>query len=134
MRISVEWVDDRQSILRWVFPRRWSWEDYSTVKQESATILAEIDHSVDVIGDLTNSDGLPANALTAYRGFVNATPANVDLIVLVGASRFVQAMVNVFLRVVPGKTPGTHFVFADSVDAACTLIAEHQAKRELEPA
>ena len=49
---------------------------------------------------------------------------------LVGASRFVKAMVSVFLRVMPGKTPGTHFVFADTLERAYTLIAEHQGKRE----
>lgn len=132
MKITVEWDNEQHTILRWVFQSRWSWDDYSTAQQESNEILAEIDHPVDVIGDLRNTSSLPSNALTAYRGFVAETAPNVDLIVLVGASRFVKAMVNVFVKVMPGKVPGTHFVMADTIDRAYTLIAEHQAKRTAE--
>ena len=132
MRISVEWDNDQHTILRWVFAARWAWEDYSAAQQQANQLLETIDHAVDVIGDLRNSSSLPANALTAYRGFVDSTAKNVDLIVLVGASRFVKALVSVFLQVMPGKIPGTHIVFADTMERAYTLIAEHQAKRALE--
>jgi hypothetical protein len=130
MRISVEWDNDQHTILHWVFQNRWTWVDYAAAQKVANQLLEKIDHPVDVIGDLQNSASLPANALTAYRDFVETTADNVDLIVLVGASRFVKAMVGVFLRVMPGKTPGTHFVFADTLDRAYTLIAAHQAERQ----
>ena len=116
MSISVEWDNEQHTIVRWIFDRRWTWDEFSAAQKESNQLLEKVDHPVDVIGDLRNSSGLPANALTAYRGFVNTTVENLDLIVLVGAGRFVKAMVTVFVRVMPGKVPGTHFVFADTLE------------------
>lgn len=129
MAISVSWDDDQHTIVRWVFGAGWTWDDFSTAQQMSNQLIESVDYSVDIIGDLSNTSGLPANALTAYRGFVDWTASNLDMIVLVGAGRFVKAMVSVFVKVMPGKAPGTHFVFADTLDRAYALIAEHQAQR-----
>ena len=51
------------------------------------------------------------------------------LILLVGASRFVKAMVKIVMHVVPGRPPGTNFRFVDTVEEGYTLIAEHQSQR-----
>lgn len=90
-------------------------------------MLETVDHTVAVIADLKESPVLPANALSLYRSYVHRAAENTGIIVLVGASRLVKTMVEVFLRINPRKNaPGTHFAFADTMDEARALIARQR--------
>lgn len=129
MSISVEWDSDAHTIVHWRFQGRWGWKEYAVAQAQSDQLVDSVDHIVDLICDMRASPRLPENALSSYRAYLHRAPDNMDLIVLVGASRFVTAMVKVVMRVVPGQPPGTNFVFADTMAQGYALIADYQAQR-----
>ncbi len=130
MAISVAWYDDTQTIVQWVFPAHWTWTDYDEAQAASNALLASVDYTVDIIGDLTASSGLPPMALTTYKNTLRRSVDNTGLIVLVGGSFFIKTMVSALKAVVPSTTPGTDFAFADTVEAAEALIRQRQAARQ----
>lgn len=130
MAITVAWHDDAHTIVRWVFPAHWTWADYDEAQDASNALLASVDYTIDAIGDLTASSGLPPAALTTYKNTLRRSAANTGLIVLVGANFFVRAMVSTLKVVVPSKTPGADFTFADTVEEAEALIRQRQAARQ----
>jgi hypothetical protein len=129
MAISVAWYDNTQTILVWVFPERWTWEDYGAAQQTSNALADSVAHIVDVIGDLTGSKSLPPTAVNAYRNSLDRSTQNLDLIVLVGSSSFIRTMVSVLKAIVPGKVAGANLTFADSIPEAYSLIHQRQAAR-----
>jgi hypothetical protein len=112
-----------------VFNGKWTWEEFSDAQRESNQLLATVDHAVYIIGNLQSGPNLPANALSAYRGFLEHSAENMGLIVLVGSSNFVKAMVGIFTRLMPNKVPGADFTFATTVRDAYALIAQHDQNR-----
>ena len=130
MGIKTQWDNEARTVLRWVFEPPWTWEDYAAAQDESNGMLQGLDYKVDVIGDISASAGLPANALTAYRSLVGRTAPNIDLIVLVGANIFIRGMVGIFMKLVPRATPGANFAFAPTLEEARRIIQTHQEKRQ----
>jgi hypothetical protein len=125
--ISVEWGDEARTIVFWGFNGVWTWADFSVAQEKATRMVEMVDHTVAVIADMKHSPVLPANALSLYRSVVHRSAENTGLIVLVGASRLVKTMVQVFLRINPrNDLPGTNFAFADTVDEAHALIAQNR--------
>ena len=129
MAISIEWGNDEHTIIYWVFNGKWTWEEFSDAQRDSNRLLATVAHTVHVIGNLQNGPTLPANALSAYQGFLEHSPENTGITVLVGSSNFVKAIVGVFTRIMPNKVPGADFTFAATLPDAYALIARHDQNR-----
>ena len=129
MAISVEWGNEEHTIVYWVFNGKWTWEEFSEVQRESNQLLLTVDHTVDVIGNLKRGPRLPANALSAYQGLLEHSAENTGLIVLVGSSNFVKAMVGVFTRLTSKKVPGSEFTFASTLREAYAIIEQHSKNR-----
>ena len=124
MGISVNWANEEQTIVRWIFDGPWTWQDFLDAQTQSNALLATVDHRVDIVGNLINSPSLPANALSAYKGVLKRAAPNIGLIVLVGSSSFVKAMVRTFNSIFRGSAPGTNFAFANSEAEAFEVIAK----------
>jgi len=132
MPITIRWDDQEKRIVRWDFEGAWTWREYSTAQQKSNEMMAAVDGTVDIIGNVSKSPSLPANALSFYRSSLNASAPNIGTIILVGTSGFVHQMVGLFVRMFGSKMPGTDFAFADSDDEARILLAERRARNEPE--
>lgn len=130
MKISIAWGNDAHTVVRWTFSGSWTWKDYTAAKQHSDRLLASVDHKVDMICDVRLSPTLNQEFLSAYKSDINTAPSNLDLIVMVGASRLVRSSVEIVMRMSPGKPPGTNFVFADTMEQGYALIAKYQIERQ----
>lgn len=130
MPITVRWYDEARTIVQWTFPDRWNWQDYDDAQMASNELLASVDHTVDVIGDLTAGSALPPAALSTYKRTLQRSADNTGVIVLVGGNVFVRAMVSALKAIVPKTAPGTDFTFAETIEAAEALIRQRQAARQ----
>ena len=131
MAISVEWGNEEHTIVYWVFNGKWTWEEFSDAQRESNQLLATVDHIVDIIGNLKRGPNLPPNALSAYQGLLEHSAENLGLIVLVGSSNFVKALVGIFSRMIPSKIPGADFTFAVTLREAYVIIEQHSKNRSV---
>jgi len=129
MSIAVNWYNDDKTIIYWKFAGKWDWNEYAEAQDVSNAMLDTVDHTVDVIGNVQESPSLPANALSVYRSNLSSAHPNTGLIVLVGASMFVEQMVRLLKQMFRNKVAGTNFEFAKSDEEALALIASRSTSK-----
>ena len=70
MPILVDWKGDEKNVLLLTFPPRWTWDEFKEATDQTALLLAEVDHTTDIIFDLKNSSvpvsGSPFEAGNAF--------------------------------------------------------------------
>jgi hypothetical protein len=128
MGIQVEWDNDDKTVVRWDVSGVWTWTEFYTAQDESNRLIRSVDHTVDIIGNLLGSAGLPANTLTAYRQGLKRSAANRGVIVFVVSSTFLKAMVATFRRI--NKPLANKVLAASTVEEARALLVERQAARQ----
>ena len=69
MGVDFDWLDEDKTIMRYVATSPWNWKDYYRAIKISAFRMHNLDHQVDVILDLRQSEKLPAGAVGHLRGF-----------------------------------------------------------------
>ena len=99
MNIEVRWDDDKKHIIRWTFPKQWTWDDFYTALQASRTFVRQENHIVDVIVDMTVSELFPRNLLTQGQVTMQTTSLNIGIIVVVGWNPLLRTAFNSFQRV-----------------------------------
>jgi hypothetical protein len=99
MNIEVSWDDEKKHIIRWTFPKQWTWDDFYTALQTSRTLVRQENHIVDVIVDMTVSELFPRNLLTQGQVTMQTTSLNIGIIVVVGWNPLLRTAFNSFQRV-----------------------------------
>ena len=94
MPIRVYWVDTEQTILRYDFEGRWTWDEFYPAYYEAIAMENAVSHRVDIILDMRTSHMIPANALLHMKNFSEKQPPNVGLSVFVTSNAFVIALYN----------------------------------------
>lgn len=124
MSIVVHWDDEEQSIIRWEFGEKWSWDDFYAAFDQSLQMAQTVDHRIDVIPDLTRSTWVPPNALTNFNRIQRQMPSNTHLIVITGGSRFDNTLITTFKAIYRINTWRT----ASTLDEARNIIQQERLK------
>ena len=61
MPIDVQWDDDNQTVIRYVFKTPWTWTEYHAAIEQAWTMAKSVDHPTDTITDMSGSRLLPDN-------------------------------------------------------------------------
>ena len=129
MGITAEWINDEKTILHQFYAGEWTWDDYEASIRERTAMLDSVDHKVDVITDVSEMI-VPKDALanlskiTASSAF---THPNMGLLVIVGASRFVQIMSNIAVKF--GGIKAGKIVVVPTLEEAYEVVKEQQLRR-----
>src|SRR5690349_10451508 len=99
MNIDVKWDDEKHHIIRWTFPKQWTWDEFYSALQTSRTMVRLENHVVDVIVDMTISELFPRNLLTQGQVTMQTTSLNVGIIVVIGWNPLLRTAFNSFQRV-----------------------------------
>lgn len=99
MGIQVVWDDEAQTIIRWDFDEKWSWDDFHAAFRVSLEMGKGISHRLDVIPNSTKAPQMPLGALSELRRLDSQMPATVKLIVVAGTSPFVRSMIELFGKI-----------------------------------
>ena len=67
MSIDFAWDNDDQTVLRLVATAPWNWNDFHKGMRRATFLLDTVDHPVELIIDLRQSNTLPAGALGHVR-------------------------------------------------------------------
>lgn len=120
MSINVQWDKEQQTILRWDFMGVWDWDDFLAAQKQSNNLINSVAHTVDIIGDVTQSYHLPPGAIGRFRTYRRDDPKNTGQVVVVGASVYIRTMVDIFRGMFPNT--GGNFTFANSLDEARSIL------------
>ncbi len=63
MAISVCWDNEEQTALRVVYAERWNWRDHRLALDTVNTLLNTVNHKIDLVLDLQESEPLPQSML-----------------------------------------------------------------------
>lgn len=118
MPITVQWDDEAQTIMRWLFDGKWSWDEYNRAMTESNQQVRSVEHPVDAIMDLTHSSVLPSNVLSnTHAAREENQPKNIRWIYIVSRQPLLKALINIFGRLYQRFSKGG-LSMVDSLEAA----------------
>ena len=125
-KIAVEWLDENQRILLWIFEGKWGWVEF----YESMTIAHQMIRDVapdrvDIVALFVTSPSLPPNAISNIKQISLQSPENWLLTVIVGAGPFINTMVSIGRRA--NRNLADKYAVADTLDAALALITQQRA-------
>lgn len=132
MKIRVEWDDPEKTVLRYDFLEGWTWSDYLAAVEVSNPMMKSVGYTIDFIANFEHSALPPLWTFAGFQRSRDYSPPNLGVIVVVGASRFVEALINlaVFTRLY--KKLGQKIVVVHTLQDARAAIAQwRQRQREL---
>ena len=130
MPVSFTWGDPEKRIARYEFVGKWTWEELYTVFHASWNEVVQLDHIVDSISDMTQTNSIPPSAMTHVRSLAQNRPQNTGLMILVGANTYLTMAMQTFRKLYEGTLKrDLDMVFAKSLDEAHAIIAEKQTER-----
>jgi hypothetical protein len=131
MTVEVRWDNEDKSIIRWTFPRQWTWDEFYSALQGSRAMVRLQSHTVDVIVDMTSSELFPRNLLTQGQVTLQTTSLNIGIIVVVGWNPLLRTAFNSFLKIY--RTNFNHSAremhIVNMENKAYQLITEAKARR-----
>lgn len=128
MPINVYWYDENKHIIRYDFVNIWTREDLLAATETVFAFLDSVNHPVDSIVDMQNSNTSPIRIWLsmAFRDapFLNSrVHPNHRLMVIVGADTATHVVLNVAASVIPRGLK--HLYHTASITDALTTIEQH---------
>jgi len=121
MGVSICWDDEEQTIVRYDFEGRWTWEEFYPAYEQAIAMEKSVPHRIDVILDMLNSYNIPLNAITHVRSISKKQPENLGLSVFVTTSAVVLSLYRVGMQFDAGLS--RYFAAASTLEEAYQLIS-----------
>ena len=122
MSVRVYWHDDQKTILYQVYEGKCVAADFHTCVNEAYHLVKAVDHTVDIIVDMTHATFVGTSFLAVRSTSEAKVQENQRLAILVGAPSFIKALINISKKVAPKTTKNMHYV--NTVEEAHTIIAK----------
>jgi len=101
MPVDVSWYDEKACIVWIQFSGRWTIAEFRSAIPDIYALIESKTSRVDTIVDLTNATAIPRDVITSLRGSTLRAPDNWQSGVIIGAGRFVDALLTAFRAVYP---------------------------------
>lgn len=122
MPIRVYWEDAEQTIVRYDFEGRWTWDELYVAYYQAIAMENSVTHRVDIILDMRTSSFIPANALLHMKNFSEKQPPNVGLSIFVTTNAFIISLYNTAIKFY--AKIAFYFRLVKTLDQAHTMIAD----------
>jgi hypothetical protein len=126
MPINVHWYDAEQTIIRYEFQGRWSWDDLYEAVKTVERMVKPLAHRFDVIFNVKHTIGMPSGAIGHIRGLSGNTDEHWGMGVMVGGSTFFRTMMQIFLKLNPKFQD--RYTLAESDEDAVRVIRNRRAQ------
>ena len=130
MPVHFTWDDPEKRIARYEFVGKWTWDELYAAFHASWDEVVQLNHIIDLISDVTQSNNIPPSAMTHVRSLTQHRPENTGLMIIVGANTYMTVAMQTFRKLFEGTLKrDMDLLFAKSLDEAHAIIAEKQAER-----
>jgi hypothetical protein len=124
--VTVKWDDDKHYVMLISYRKGWTWADHTRARADIDAMAASVPHTIDVIADVIGANQLPGgSALNEMTAALHAAPPNIGMIVVVGSS-FVMRAVLQTVKTVTFNQVVSHIFLANTVDEARSLIRQRR--------
>ena len=125
--VEVYWANPEKNILLWIFPPRWTWTEFFTAKKQADAMIDNVEGIVDSIFLVPKELIIPSNAIPNLRSLIANRHKRHDLVIVVGSTSFLTALLNLILQNVPNAKH--QFRFVQDQAEAYRVIEENQQRR-----
>jgi hypothetical protein len=125
MPVNMRWGNDEKTLYIAEYVGEWTWEEFYPALEAANRHFDEVDHVVDVIHDWSHSVRFPMDILTHSRNLIKRMHPRTGVNVHVGTNNLFMSMWRIFNKVYNAFTTQKKFLFADTVEEARVLLAEH---------
>ncbi|MBI1256348.1 MAG: hypothetical protein GC204_02650 [Chloroflexi bacterium] len=122
MPITITWDNEAKTIIHWRYIGKWTWEEATSVFDDTTRMMSEVQHPVSLIHDLSLSNTIPARALSNAQRFTSALPENWNISVIVDPSGFGASLLNIFAKLY--QKLGAHYRVAPNLHEARRIIEQ----------
>ena len=122
MGIRVVWDNPQQTIVRYIYDERWTWDEFFRAKAEAAALIGTVDYKVGVIMDAPPNVQLPPNMLTHAKSALQNRHPNTAMIVIVTTRPFLRTMINTLVKLTKGQHASIYL--CANVDEAREIIRD----------
>jgi hypothetical protein len=99
MSLIVAWDNQAQTVLRIDLAGQWGWKEYDAAIDQAFAFIREVDHTVDVIINLTDSLAFPpVQSQRHFQRMLNQRPGNIGMFIAAGGDSFISGLFASFLQ------------------------------------
>src|SRR5262245_56235477 len=120
MSVTVDWDNNDHSVIRYIYNDRLVWDELDTAIGAGHRLMDVATSTVDIIIDVRNSKLISTSALPRSRQVMQMNHPRQGIIIVVGASTWLRALVDLYHRVYGGNQQ--KFWMVDTVEEAHELI------------
>ncbi len=125
MAVEVSWDDEARTIVKHVYRGNFTMADYREAARRSADLLRTVDHPVDIIVTAAeDAQYVGGSIFSATRYVSSIRPPNQRYVLVVSASLFIKALIEIGGRIAPALVASLYHV--DTLDEAYEWL---QARR-----
>lgn len=126
MKITFDWEDEDQTIVRVTLADDWRWEELYTINAEIARMIHDSQHPVYILIDYTNTNTVPlGGVITHTRNILSAYPETWVLTIFVTQNMLVQRLMTIFQTTFRAGL-GKKVRLASSLGEAHRIITRHR--------
>lgn len=112
--ITVQWANTEKTLLKWQFHHRWTRTDFLNACHTSKAMITNIDHTIHILVDLTDSRSHPSNIIYLVLTGMRMKTETTGQIVLISPSqlwlRLYQYMKRVYAKdMLPVEFVSSHY-------------------------
>ncbi|NWF69602.1 MAG: hypothetical protein HXY40_11000 [Chloroflexi bacterium] len=110
MAVGVTWDNEQHTILLYTFTDPWNWDDYDEAVRHAYALLESTPNRVATIIDFSCTQTLPRGAIKHMSIVAQQPHPKQSMMLIVGASPFIQAISNILASAYPGHGRVVHHV------------------------
>ena len=127
MPIQIDWQDSGKNIVLLSFPNKWDWKEFKEAAYQTAALLDDVDHMVDIIIDLKASTiPLVGSPFEGGNMFFKMMPANRGVIIVV-TNRFIRSLASIFKTI--DREFGSLLYPVDTLNEGIAVAVNQQSRR-----
>lgn len=126
---EIVWDNDERTVIRMEYLPLQTWDQHHARMEQVATMIREVEHIVDLIilfeGAVTPPSG---SAISHFRRSWLSMPSNAGVVVDVGVSPILAALIHLFIRLY-SRELGNKIFFAPTLEEARKIIRRCAARK-----
>jgi hypothetical protein len=130
MAITIEWVDEEKTIIKWMYQGQWTWDELAAALRTQNERLGNINEDIPVIVDMRESYLLPQNVLGNLKPMgelLSLTPSK--FVVMIITNSYVKTIFNTYTKAFPKAGGNTERVIVSTWDEALAVIAKKRGQQ-----
>jgi hypothetical protein len=131
MSVQFSWDNPENTIVRYDFVGKWTWEELYETFYQSWDEIAKLPYTVDSISDFSRTSNAPPSVMTHVRKLSQNRPENTGIMVIVDANNFLSMMLQTFSKLLQSTLRRELNIQAvKTLAEARALLAQIQSERD----